>query len=371
MRAFVVDAEWAPRPGTRLSSEEEATRTVAHGGQVWRNPSGTLTDRPDPHPAPGEVVLRVGATGICGTDLNILKLDEAGYTTHDAHSHYPIVTGHEIAGTVVEVGDGVTTLSAGQLVAVESMNWCGVCDACRRGLFNQCLGLKEPGLTYDGGFAEYVAVPAKHCYPLDELLEAGTDADTAVQHGALVEPVGVAFNALFLTAGGFRPGSHAAVFGAGPVGLAAVSLLRAAGAAQVICFETSPQRRDLARQCGADSVIDPVVLSAEGRRGEEIIMDLTKGRGVGVVAECSGATGAVYPIIEGALGLAAKVVQIGIGHGKGQVDLFAYQTKAAQLIGSIGQSGCRDLPRRHLPHRHRPRRCQPDHHPPAVLGPYP
>lgn len=339
MRAFHVTAAWDPKSGARLTEEEQITRVVPRGGSVWRNVQGSLQDRPEPVAGPGEVVLRVGATGICGTDLMLLETDADGYPLHDAHSHFPINTGHEFSGTVVAVGEGVCTPEVGQHVAVESMNWCGVCDPCRRGMFNQCRNLREPGLTYDGGFAEYAAVPAKNCYVLDDLLRAGFDERETLEIGALVEPLAVAYNALFVTGRPARPGSHAVVFGAGPVGLAAVAMIRATGVGSLICFETSQARRDLAKQMGADHVIDPRSLAQESGRGDEIVMQLTGGRGAALFAECSGALSAVYPVIEGSMDAGAQVLQIGIGHGTATFDPFVYQGRAATLVGSLGQSG--------------------------------
>ena len=153
MRAFFVEAEYAPRDGYVLSEREKATGRALRGNQIWKNIKGKVTDRPMPVCGDDQVLLKVGAAGICGTDAHLLKKDADGYSMYNGHSKYPIITGHEFAGEVVEVGKNVKKLKVGDLVSVESMHWCGECDACRRGMFNQCKELEEPGLTYDGGFA--------------------------------------------------------------------------------------------------------------------------------------------------------------------------------------------------------------------------
>ena len=266
MLAFNVEAEWAPKKGYRLSQREKETRRAMRGNSIWKNIRGIVVERPKPNLREDQVLLRVGAAGICGTDVSLLQMDEDGYTKYDGHSRYPIITGHEFSGVVEEAGRRVKNLKPGDLVSVESMHWCGECDACRMGMFNQCQMLEEPGLTYDGGFAEYVAVQEKYCYPLNDIVNYYGDKMSAYELGAMVEPTGVAYNGLFVRGGGLRPGGHAVVFGAGPVGLAAIALLRTSGVAKLICFETMDERRTLAKEMGADYVYDPIQLAKDGSK---------------------------------------------------------------------------------------------------------
>lgn len=338
MRAFYVEADFEPKPGYKLSERETSTGRAARGNSIWRNIHGTVTDRPFPTPRPDEVLIKVGAAGICGTDAHLLSMDEDGYTKYDGHSKYPIITGHEFSGEVVEVGSAVKSLKEGDLVSVESMNWCGECDACRMGMFNQCKNLEEPGLTFDGGFAEYTVIKAKYCYLLNDIVNFYSDKMTAFELGAMIEPTGVAYNGLFVRGGGIRPGGHVVVFGAGPIGLAAISLMKTSGAAKLICFETTEERRKLAKDCGADYVYDPIALGKEGNPSE-MLMDLTNGRGIALFVECTGATNATYPIMEGALAIGGKTVQIGHSLGKTNIDLYPYMFHAGGISGSNGQSG--------------------------------
>lgn len=340
MRGFYVTADWEPKTGYKLSEREASTRRSARGNSIWKNIRGAVTDRPVPVPAADEVLLKVGAAGICGTDAHLLLKDEDGYTKYDGHSKYPIIIGHEFSGEIVEIGKDVKQrLKIGDLVSVESMNWCGECDACRMGMFNQCKNLEEPGLTFDGGFTEYAVVKAKYCYLLNDIVEHYGDKMTAFELGAMIEPTGVAYNGLFVRGGGIRPGGHVVVFGAGPIGLAAISLMKTSGAAKLICFETTEERRQLAKDCGADYVYDPIALGKEGVNSSELLMDLTGGRGISLFAECSGATNATYPVMAGALAIGGKTVQIGHSIGKTSIDLYPYMFNAGGISGSNGQSG--------------------------------
>ena len=339
MRAFYVEADYAPREGYVLSQREKDTGRALRGNKIWKNIRGSVVDRPMPACGDDQVLLKVGAAGICGTDQHLLRKDADGYTMYDGHSKYPIITGHEFSGEIVEVGKNVKKLAVGDLVSVESMHWCGQCDACRRGMFNQCKDLEEPGLTYDGGFAEYAAVNAKYCYKLNDIMNFyGGDKMTAFELGAMVEPTGVAYNGLFVRAGGLRPGGHAAVFGCGPIGLAAIQLLKTSGAAKLIAFESVPERMELAKKCGADAVYDPTSFKDADEQAQ-LLMDLTNGAGISLFAECAGATKFTYPVMAKSLAIGGKTAQIGHTVGLTPVDVFGWQWNAAIIAGSNGQSG--------------------------------
>jgi len=339
MRAFYVEADHEPREGYVLSEREISTGRAMRGNKIWRNIRGSVTDRPMPEYGENQVLLKVGAAGICGTDAHLLRKDEEGYTMYDGHTKYPIITGHEFAGEVIEVGKNVRKLKVGDLVSVESMHWCGECDACRRGMFNQCRELDEPGLTYDGGFAEYAAVTEKYCYKLNDIMEYyGGDKMTAFELGSMIEPTGVAYNGLFVRGGGIRPGGHVVVFGAGPIGLSAISLMRTAGAAKLIVFEGIPERVQLAKACGADYVFDPTAFKNADEQAQ-MLLDMTDGAGVSLFAECAGATKFTYPVMAKSLAIGGKTIQIGHTVGLTPVDLFGWQWNAGVISGSNGQSG--------------------------------
>ena len=339
MRAFYVEADHVPRDGYNLSEREKSTGRAMRGNSVWKNIRGAVIDRPMPEYKDNQVLLKVGVAGICGTDAHLLRKDTDGYTMYDGHTKYPIITGHEFAGEVIEVGKNVKKLKIGDLVSVESMHWCGECEACCRGMFNQCKELDEPGLTYDGGFAEYAAVTEKYCYKLNDIMGFyGGDKMTAFELGAMIEPVGVAYNGLFVRGGGIRPGGHVVVFGAGPIGLAAISLMKTAGAAKLIVFESIPERIALAKACGADYVFDPTKFKDADEQAR-MLLDMTDGVGISIFAECAGATKFTYPVMAKALAIGGKTVQIGHTVGLTPIDIFSWQWNAGLISGSNGQSG--------------------------------
>ncbi len=135
-----------------------------------------------------------------------------------------------------------------------------------------------------------------------------------------------------------RPGGHAVVFGCGPIGLAAIQLLRTSGAAKLIAFESIQARMALAKICGADEVYDPTSFASPEDQAD-LIMDLTNGRGVSLFAECAGATKFTYPVMARSLAIGGKTIQIGHMLGLTPVDLYSWQWNAATISGSNGQSG--------------------------------
>jgi threonine dehydrogenase-like Zn-dependent dehydrogenase len=251
---------------------------------------------------------------------------------------FPVAIGHEFAGEVVEVGPAVTRGRPGDPVAVEAMHWCGSCRACLQGLFNACLNGEDHGFTYDGGSSEYVVARERHCWSLNEIRDRRGEA-AAYDVGAVIEPTSISYNGMFTRAGGFPPGQHVAVFGCGPVGLAAVGLARAAGAGKVVAVDTQPERRALAGELGADVSLDPVALAdADTSAGAEILA-LTGGAGVAMAVEASGAGRAVMPEIERSLALGGKVVLVGMEHGAAPVETLPYQLKAGSIYGTLGHLG--------------------------------
>ena len=213
MKGLRLEADWDPRPeafGT-IDPGDAAAGVGRRGNHVWRNPRITLSDLPDPSPAADEVVIRVGACGICGSDLHFVERDADGYMLYPGLVRTPVTTGHEFAGVVEAVGADVRDLAVGDLVCAEEIASCGECLACRAGRPNNCTRIEELGFTFDGAHAEYVAVRARYCWSLAPLLDAGVQPAPAVRHGALVEPVGVGYIALFVSAGGFLPGASVGV----------------------------------------------------------------------------------------------------------------------------------------------------------------
>ncbi|RMF28543.1 MAG: alcohol dehydrogenase, partial [Chloroflexi bacterium] len=254
MKALRLTAEWDPRPDYPLSDWEKETGKAITGSSIWRHPRLEVVERPMPSVGPDQVLIRVRACGVCGSDMHFYETDEEGYILYPGLTKFPVVLGHEFAGEVVEVGSEVTDLKVGDMVTCEEMIWCGHCIPCRNGFPNHCVNLEEIGFTIDGAFAEYIAIGAKYCWKVNDYLQRFGDEERAYEAAALTEPTSVSYNAMFERAGGFRPGHYVSVFGAGPIGLAAIGLAEAAGAGKIDAFEGSPQRRELAEKVGADYV---------------------------------------------------------------------------------------------------------------------
>lgn len=339
MKALTVAAEWKPRAGYALSPRERSTGIAMDGSQVWRNPSWSLAERAMPAiTAPDELLIRVRACGVCGSDLHMWETDDEGYILLAYHTRFPSVLGHEFSGEVVEVGDGVTRFEPGDAVTCEEINYCGDCRACRVGLFNQCELAIDIGFTVDGAYADYIVVRERFCWGLNGLRELYPD-ERVYEIGSLVEPTSVAYEAMFKRAGGFPPGGHVAVFGCGPIGLAAVHLARAAGAARIVAFDVQEGRRAVAERGGADWALDPRALAHAGSSPADEVMALTGGEGVAMAVEASGAYGAVLPAIEECLDFGGKVAVVGIDAAAAPVSFAKYMVRAGSIYAGLGHCG--------------------------------
>jgi 2-desacetyl-2-hydroxyethyl bacteriochlorophyllide A dehydrogenase len=188
---------------------------------------------PDPSPAPDEVIVEVGACGICGTDLHIID-GEFPPTT------YPIIPGHEFAGRIVAAGSEVTELAEGTRVAVDPSLFCGHCDYCRIARGNLCRNWGAIGDTVNGAFAEYVAVPAANAYLLPD--------DFDLRYGAMVEPLSCAVHGINMM--GDLLGRRCLVIGAGTMGLLIGQLLRHAGATEVALVDRNKDRLAITETLG-------------------------------------------------------------------------------------------------------------------------
>jgi hypothetical protein len=219
------------------------------------------------------------------------------------------------------------------------MIWCGECTPCRNGYPNHCERLEELGFTINGAFAEWISVGSKYCWKLNEIQQAYRSEINALESGALVEPTSVAYNGIFIRGEGFKPGDFVGVWGAGPIGLAAIALSRAAGASKIFAFETKKERRELAKQMGADFVFDPIALGEGGVRPARKIIELTQGQGISMGVEAAGAPLLTIPEIEKSLAINGKIVQIGRAAQKVPMYLERFQVRRAQFYGAQGHSG--------------------------------
>jgi scyllo-inosose 3-dehydrogenase len=180
MKALQLSAEWQPKASYPLSDSEKFTRKVQSGSSVWRNPNIEVTKLPDPVLKADEVMVQVSAVGICGSDMHMVEADREGYMLYPGLTRFPNILGHEFSGRVLEVGKDVADLKVGDLVTVEEIQWCGLCDACRKGLVNHCTNMEELGFTTPGAMAEFISVKAKYCWKITELAERLGDEKEAL-----------------------------------------------------------------------------------------------------------------------------------------------------------------------------------------------
>ncbi len=266
---FVRDVTAAGRAPASLEPVPDVMRALV---KEVPGPGARIREVPVPRPGPGEVLVRVEAAGIGGTDVRIGRWDEwAG-----ANVRLPMILGREVAGRVVKLGQGVTRLRIGQLVAAEShlVDW--TCYPCRTGREYVCQNLRVIGVHTPGVFAEYAVLPEENAWPSDGL---------APEIAALQEPMGSAVFATFFEE---LTGESVAVLGCGPVGLMAVAVAKRGGARRVFATDVIRDRLALAERMGADVCMDAAGDVAAQIRAE------TGGDGVDVVLEMSGTEQALH-----------------------------------------------------------------------------
>jgi len=234
-------------------------------------PGAELTEIPVPEPGEGEVLVRVHAASICGTDLHIYSWNH--WAAGRIHS-LPMTFGHEVAGTVVAAGAEVHHIQLGEFVSAEGHLFCGFCRLCRSGRMHICENLRLLGVDTDGGFAEYMVLPERNTWEVDTRIPP----DVASIH----DPFGNAVHTVFGGDGSDIATASVVVLGCGPIGLFAVGVARACGARQVVAIEPNEFRQDLAKRMGADVVVDPTkedpvaaVLQATDGHGAEVVLEVS------------------------------------------------------------------------------------------------
>jgi threonine 3-dehydrogenase len=263
-------------------------------------PGLVLDEVPVPTLGPDEVLVRIEAASICGTDLHIHRWDEWS----SERVKPPLTLGHELCGTVVALGSAVSDVEEGAYVSAESHVTCGVCFHCRTGRAHMCERTRILGVDRDGGFADYVAVPASVVWRNDR-------SKLPPEIACLQEPFG---NAVFATSTQDLAGRAVAVLGCGPVGLFSIAIARAFGAGRLLASDHVPFRLELAKKLGADAVVNV----DEVDDVPAWFAQQNEGIGMGVVFEMSGALRA----IEDAFGI--------VRHG-GNVVLFGIPARPATI----------------------------------------
>lgn len=226
-----------------------------------------IVDRPLNDPGPGELQVRVSAVGICGSDMHAYSEGGVG----ENPCTYPMVIGHEPSGVVVKTGPGVTGISPGDRGAMEPALYCYHCENCMRGRHNICANLRFMSAGLEPGyFREYVNIPVANFLPVP--------ADMSLELAALAEPMSIALHSMVFAH--VKLGETAVVFGAGPIGLLTIAVLKLSGAGRIWAVEPVPHRREQAKLVGADAVIDPdavdpavQVMRDTGKRGVDVAVD--------------------------------------------------------------------------------------------------
>lgn len=227
------------------------------------NASMRLHERPIPVPGANEVLLKIHACGVCGSDI--------GRILHGGAYHYPLVPGHEFSGTVAQLGPGVSKVREGDPVAVFPMLPCGHCDDCHAGRYNLCRQYDYFGSRRDGGCSEYVVVPQWNLVPLPGHLP--------LEIAALCEPVAVALHAF--KQGNVQVGDSVGVTGLGPIGLILTRLAKLAGASKVIAWDIDPEKIAFSKKMGNEWSLDPSRNSMESEaeplpvRGLDVLIEGT------------------------------------------------------------------------------------------------
>jgi L-iditol 2-dehydrogenase len=288
-----------------------------------------MVEVPMPRPGDGEVLIRVEACGICGSDVH-------GYDGSSGRRIPPIVMGHEAAGTIAALGANISKTRIGDRVTFDSTIYCGDCPSCRRGEENLCerrqvLGVSTPEYRRPGAFADFVVVPERVLHRLPD--------EVPFSEAAMVEPLAVAVHAVSLTE--VPANATALVVGAGMIGLLVLQVLREAGCSQIIVVDIDETRLKLAKQLGANSIINAKTADAVAE-----VLKLTGGAGVDVALEAVGSTATIKTAIESTR-KAGTITLIGNVTPTAEIPLQLVVSRQLRLQGSAASAGeypqCIDL----------------------------
>ncbi|TDL53097.1 L-threonine 3-dehydrogenase [Paenibacillus dendritiformis] len=293
------------------------TATMIGLVKAERKPGAVLKEVPVPAYGPDEVLVRVKASSICGTDVHIYKWDDWAARTVVT----PNVFGHEFAGIVEAVGDRVTNVKVGDHVSGEGHVVCGVCKSCRTGNAHVCPHTRSFGITLPGCFGEYAVLRASNVIQNDPKLP--------FEIACLQDPLG---NAVQTVLAGDIVGKSVAVIGVGPIGLMAIAVAKACGSGTIIAVDINPYRLEMAKTMGAD-----VIVNSKEVNSVQAIREATNGEGAEVVLEMSGHPDAIRDALKAAA-QAGRVSLLGIPSKEVAFDLAEDVIfKGLQLVGITGR----------------------------------
>lgn len=282
-----------------------------------RGPGLEIRSVPRPQPGPGDVLVKVHAGGICGTDLHIEEWDPWAAS----RLHPPRVIGHEFCGRVAEIGPDVQGVAVGDFISGESHVSCGHCHLCRQGEAHICETLEIIGVDRNGAFAEYVVLPARNAWTM----APGVPREVA----AIMDPLG---NAVHTTLATDVAGRSVVIMGCGPIGLCAILIARKAGATPTVAVDVNPYRLRLATALGADRVLD-----ARTEDVPRVVRSLTDGAGADVLLEFSGSPQGLHAGLA-ALRNGGFAALLGLPHKPIELDLTNDVIfKGVRLAGIFGR----------------------------------
>ena len=291
---------------------------VYHGNKDLR-----LESVPNPRPGAGEVKMRIDYCGICATDIEEYLYGPV-FISHDSPNPLtgkkaPLITGHEITGTVAEVDASVSNVRPGDRVVIYGLLACGSCWWCSRGQQHQCPSMAGVGFGIDGGLAEQMVWPAEQVIRLPD--------NVSSEEAALVEPASVALHAVRRSR--LEPGERVAVLGVGTVGMLAIQAAKALGA-QVFALDRRDMSLELAEKLGAEATINPDTANAA-----EALRDLTDGVGPDVVIDAAGGRDTPIQALEW-VRRGGRVLLVAIFTAKPEFDFNSVVAAEAEIIGSLG-----------------------------------
>ncbi len=270
----------------------------------------SIQERDIPKPGAGEVLVRIRAAGICGSDFH-------AYQGHHPVVTFPRVLGHEMAGEVVETGAGVAERKSGDRVVVEPVINCGTCYSCRTDFPHNCFNLQFRGIHIDGGFQEYLVVPADKVYPVPQ--------EMPFSAAALAEPLGIGLESAKIAR--LIPGDTVAILGSGPIGLASLLAVKENGHPAVVT-DISDTCLKRAQALGADRVVN-----VRNEDMVEAVMEFTNGEGANVVMECAAATANFNPMMEAA-SICGRIVIVGLMFEEVTYSPYIQVRKHLHLLGT-------------------------------------
>ncbi|MDR6573844.1 L-iditol 2-dehydrogenase [Curtobacterium sp. 320] len=274
----------------------------------------TVEDRPVPAVDPGDVLVRVAAVGVCGSDVHYYRHGRIG----DFVVEEPLVLGHELSGTITAVGEGVDPSRVGERVAIEPQRPCHRCAQCLAGRYNLCPQMRFYATPpVDGAFAEFVTIESEFAHTLPD--------SVSFEAGALLEPLSVGIAAV--RKAGIVPGSSVLIAGAGPIGIICAQAARAFGASRIVISDLVPERRERALSFGATETVDPTVVS--------VAPDLPP---FDAFIDASGAPRAVSDGIK-AVGPAGAAVLVGLGNSEMTLPVEHIQNLEVTVTGIFRYTG--------------------------------